>query len=130
MLDLSTPPPTPRALSRRATVPIIVSLRALPFPTKVNEQLTIFVLPPPLFLAFSSFLSFSLPLPRYPLFLSLADVFTRRPSQLVGAIKGTYVIRDTISGEYLPLTIGQFHNILPDDDDDGDEDKIVASSWP
>lgn len=32
-------------------------------------------------------------------------------------------MRDVISGEYLPLTIGQFCNILPDD---GDE--IVAPS--
>lgn len=51
------------------------------------------------------------------------DVFTIPSYAALVRTKGTYVMRDVISGEYLPLTIGQFCNILLDD---GDE--IVAPS--
>lgn len=90
---------TPRASYRYGTVPIIVSLRTLPFPMKVNEPN-------------------DLRSERRTRLFS-PDIFTTLSyAALVCTIKGTYVMRDMISGEYLPLTIGQFCNILPDDGDE------------
>jgi len=51
------------------------------------------------------------------------DALVRSSRTHDGTIKDSYVMRDVISGEYLPLTIEQFCNILP-----GDGDEIVAPS--